>query len=316
MIDVIIRADASGSIGTGHIMRDLVLARQFAPDSVLFATRDLPGNMNERICKEGFAQHTLEQDGIDELIALVRREQAKTVVVDHYGIGYDDEKRLKESTGVTLLCLDDTYERHYCDIVLNHNINADAARYAGRVPAYCELRCGPRYTLLRDEFTALVPRARAINPEQINVFVAMGGADHANIARDVLQALLRHPAVHATVVTTSVNWHLDALRDFAAGQRRISLQIDADRIAERMNAADLAVVTPSVTANEVIYLELPFIAVQTADNQREMAEFLQRHGIAVLHRCDAGALDRQFDALINHYDDACRAVQRLKRGEV
>ena len=321
MAKVLVRADASSKIGTGHIMRCLVLAEAFQEngDDVVFLTRPLMGNMDQKITNSGFEVISLASDGIDaemdEVAELIKSEAASMIVFDHYGIDAAYEKEIKKRTGVTVMSLDDTYEKHDCDIVLNHNISADATRYAGRVPAHCELRCGPHYTLLRGEFTSITPRARVINHEKINVFVAMGGADHTNIALDVLQTLLRHPAMHATVVTTSVNRHLDALRDFAAVQRRIALHVDATQIAERMNAADLAVITPSVIANEVIYLELPFIAVKTADNQQDMAEFLQRHDIAVLERFDADMLYRQFNVLINHYDAACTAVQRLKQGD-
>jgi len=321
MAKILVRADASSKIGTGHIMRCLVLAEAFRDkgDEVVFLTRLLEGNLDQKIVDSGFEAISLTSvsvySEIDEVSELIRAEAASMIVFDHYGIDAAYEKEIKKRTGVTIMSFDDTYEKHDSDIVLNHNINADASRYAGLVPAHCELRCGSRYTLLRDEFTSLSPRMRAISSEQIDVFVAMGGADHSNIAQDVLQTLLQHPAVRATVVTTSVNRHLDALRHFSDAQQRISLHIDASKIAERMNAADLAVITPSVIANEVIYMELPFIAIITADNQREMGEFLRQHGIAVLPSFDAEALYEEYETLIGHYDDAYTAVQRLKRGE-
>ncbi len=47
--NILFRADSSSTIGTGHIMRDLVLAEQFEDAGIVFATRDLPGNINHKI---------------------------------------------------------------------------------------------------------------------------------------------------------------------------------------------------------------------------------------------------------------------------
>ena len=46
---IIIRTDSSSVIGTGHIMRDLVLAGQFSEAKIIFAVQDLPGNINHKI---------------------------------------------------------------------------------------------------------------------------------------------------------------------------------------------------------------------------------------------------------------------------
>ena len=43
-----------------------------------------------------------------------------------------------------------------------------------------------------------------------------------------------------------------------------------------MNEADFAIVTPSVTLNEIVYLNVPFIAIKTADNQDEMYKYLAK----------------------------------------
>ena len=47
--NILFRADSSSTIGTGNIMRDLVLAEQFQDAHIVFATQDLPGNLNHKI---------------------------------------------------------------------------------------------------------------------------------------------------------------------------------------------------------------------------------------------------------------------------
>ncbi len=55
--NILIRADSSSTIGTGHIMRDLVLAEQFTDARIIFATQDLPDNINQPL---GVATYRIE----------------------------------------------------------------------------------------------------------------------------------------------------------------------------------------------------------------------------------------------------------------
>ena len=43
--NILFRADSSSIIGTGHIMRDLVLASQYKKANITFATQELQGNL-------------------------------------------------------------------------------------------------------------------------------------------------------------------------------------------------------------------------------------------------------------------------------
>ena len=148
-MNILIRADSSSQIGLGHIMRDLVLAQQYPNDTITFACLDLAGNMMDNI---SYRVHILHSNDPLELITLIQNQKIDMLIFDHYDIDVHFEKKIKEQTGVTILSLDDTYESHHCDILLNHNISADATRYNGLVPPHCELRCGSAYTLIRDEF--------------------------------------------------------------------------------------------------------------------------------------------------------------------
>ncbi len=75
------------------------------------------------------------------------------LIIDHYGIDYNYKKELKaKNLKLKIMALDDTYEKQYCDILLNHNIYAKTEKYKDLVPKWCEIRCGEKFTLLRDEF--------------------------------------------------------------------------------------------------------------------------------------------------------------------
>ena len=95
----------------------------------------------------------LKSNDIDEVEALIQKHNIDMIVIDHYGIGFEYEKELKERCpNLKILVIDDIYKRHYCDILINHNISGNVKKYKGLVPSHCELRCGADYTLLREEF--------------------------------------------------------------------------------------------------------------------------------------------------------------------
>jgi hypothetical protein len=60
-MNILVRADSSSYIGTGHIMRDLVLAKQYKNENIIFATQDLVGNINHQIIETGYKIELLKE---------------------------------------------------------------------------------------------------------------------------------------------------------------------------------------------------------------------------------------------------------------
>lgn len=108
------------------------------------------------------------------------------------------------------MSFDDTYEKHYCDILLNHNISADKKKYKDLVPKSCELRCGSKYTLLREEFIEEKEKKRRVK----TIFVAMGGADHSDINIKILKVLEKFDNLKVNLVTTTANKNLEELKEY------------------------------------------------------------------------------------------------------
>jgi UDP-2,4-diacetamido-2,4,6-trideoxy-beta-L-altropyranose hydrolase/UDP-4-amino-4,6-dideoxy-N-acetyl-beta-L-altrosamine N-acetyltransferase len=311
MKTILFRADSSSQIGTGHIMRDLVLAQEFEDAVVIFVTQELEGNINQKIITAGYQVEILQSNELSEFICIVERYAADMVVIDHYDIDFTYEKSLKEETGVTLFVLDDTYEKHYCDILLNHNVYADKSRYATLVPPDCELRCAAQYTLIRDEFKAYQSKRCFFNNRDKRVLVAMGGADHSNKNIEILEVLQQFYSLKVDVITTTANPNLTQLKQYVRGREKITLHINTDAVAALMNVALFAIVTPSVTVNEVLYMKLPFIAIKSAQNQHFMYEYLLQNNCTVLEHFDAVKLHHLIKKLMHSLEVTLVAFTKL-----
>jgi len=287
-MNILIRADSSSVLGTGHLMRDLVLAKKYAKNSasITFASQDLEGNLNHKILDAGYSLEILQSNSKKELVKLVRKLGVHLLVIDHYGINYKKEKYIKDKTDVKILSFDDTYEKHHCDVLLNHNISADEKRYENLVPRGCKIKCGSKYTLLREEFYVEKNKSYKKSKKVKTVFLAMGGADTASLNIQILKVLEKFDVLKVNVVTTSANEHLPALETYAEDKEWINLQINSTKIAKLMRKSDFAIVTPSVTLNEVFFMKIPFVAVKTADNQEDMYTYLKSKNLDVLRQFD------------------------------
>lgn len=293
--NILFRADSSSSIGIGHIMRDIVLAKQFEGSNIYFASEELEGNIIESI---PYQVIKLKSNTINELDALIKELNIDMIVIDHYDIDYKFEKQLKtQNSKLKILSLDDTYEKHYCDILLNHNIYADEERYKELVPLHCILRCGSKYTLIRDEFLQESQKPKSKNKKYKKVFVAMGGADTANINIKILKVLKKIKNIKVNLITTTANQNLNKLKKYCKDKKWINLHINSNKVANLMRKSDFAITTPSVTLNEIYFMNLPFVAIKVATNQDEMYNYLKKPGYLVLKKYSSKKLTNMLETL-------------------
>ncbi|MFX4212428.1 UDP-2,4-diacetamido-2,4,6-trideoxy-beta-L-altropyranose hydrolase [Aliarcobacter butzleri] len=296
-MNILIRADSSSYIGTGHIMRNLVLAKQFSKDQIIFATQDLEGNINHKIKESNYNIEILNNNNFEELNKLIKKLNIDMIIIDHYEINYNFEKKLKEQNSkLKIFVFDDTYEKHYCDILLNHNIYADEKKYTNLVPKDCELKCGTNYTLLREEFLEAKKQKQTIKKENRlkTLFIAIGGADHKNLNITILKniKIVCKKNIKVNLVTTTANRNLEKLKRYCKDKEWINLHINSKEVANLMNQSNFAIITPSVTANEAYFLDLPFIAIKTAKNQKQMYKFLKRNNYFILKKFNESGLKK------------------------
>lgn len=289
MKNILVRADSSSKIGIGHIMRDLVLVQKYQNSNITFACQDLEGNITNKIKESGHKVEILQSNDLEELNILIKKLGIDFLIIDHYGIDFSYEKELKgKNPNLKIFVFDDTYEKHFCNILLNHNIYAKKRKYETLVPSFCEIRCGEEFTLIRDEFKKkYISKEKNIN---FKILIAFGGTDFNNLTLKVLKRLAIFKNIEFEILTTSANKNINSLKKYVSLRKNISLHINSNNVAKIINSIDLAIVSPSTILHEIIYLKKDFIAIQTASNQIYMVEYLEKKNLNVLKKFDGCSL--------------------------
>jgi UDP-2,4-diacetamido-2,4,6-trideoxy-beta-L-altropyranose hydrolase len=313
---MLIRADASSQIGTGHVMRCLALAQVWRDmgGQVAFVTREtLSSTLKQRLLAEDITIYTLpvtisnHEDAL-KTICFAKETTASVVVVDGYQFDAAYQNTLKVS-GLRLLFLDDYgHSNHYfSDWVLNQNIYATGELYANR-EAYTRLLLGTRYLLLRREFQEWSSWTRAI-PESVGkVLVTMGGSDPDNVTSRVVEALnqIDMESMEITVVIGNSNPYLKQVQtSIQQSHHKVYLKENVSNMPELMAWADMAIASSGSTAWELVFMGLPAIFLPIVDNQKPIAAMLGEMSIA---------LNSTIDDLIQQFKSL--ALNRQKRAEM
>lgn len=297
-MNICIRADASRSIGSGHVMRCLTLAdrlRTGAGASVVFLCRALEGNLIAYIRARGYPVGVLPTDESAAAGAAQAVEAAWMVewlaehtagrppdwlIVDHYGLDRRFEQRIRPYVK-KLMVIDDLANRaHMCDVLLDANLGrARDVRYRSLVEPETRLLLGPQYALLRPEFAALRPRVRR-DGQIRRLLVSFGGVDPTGETGKALEALasLTEVGVAATVLAGQSNPLARSLAARCAELRNVQFIPHSDRMAALMLEADAAIGAGGSSTWERCCLGLPALVVTVADNQEALTEAAAREG--------------------------------------
>lgn len=305
---IVFRADASLTIGTGHVMRCLTLAHELKKNGaeIAFSCRSHPGNLIAFIEKSGFQVHAIPlstaedpdstmhaawlgghwREDADALLPLVTG--ADWVVVDHYALDHRFERVMIDS-GARVMVVDDLADRkHDCSLLLDQTFNRSLSDYEGLIPDTSRLLCGTGFALLRPEFPAAAPASleRRRGPrDTVRILVTLGGVDADNVTGSILEVLDGLPLPVETniavVLGTTAPWG-NAVRQQAEAMR-YSTQVHqgVSAMAPLMTWADLAIGAAGSTAWERCCLGLPTLMAVLADNQQTIANNLAAAGAAI-----------------------------------
>ena len=310
---ILIRADASVAMGSGHIMRCLTLADRLRAEgaSVSFLSRCFPGELSALVRSRGHEALMLTapeqeyqanpndlkhaawlgvswQEDLQEAKSTLGAHKYDWLIVDHYALDYRWESSMR-AHAEQIFVIDDLADRtHDCDLLLDQTFGRQESCYASLVPESCEQLLGSDYALLRPEFLSLRERAfkRRASFNQIEtVLVAMGGADPDNVTQKALHGLAQinwavKPRIQVVLGSQAPHWQ--QIRRLAANtDLEIEVHRGVSNMAEFMYSADLALGASGTTSWERCCLGLPSLVTVTAENQNDISAHLEKQGAII-----------------------------------
>ncbi len=287
----VFRVDASVAIGGGHVVRCAALADVFCEAGwrCAFAVRPETMEMMRILVRPEWELRRLQTDSepeADELKRLWPRG-CDLLVIDHYERSIEFETACRP-WAQTVLAIDDLPARpHDCDVLLDQNPGRRASDYEALVPSGSKLLIGPAYALLRRQFrdcreNAIEHRAQRSGVKRI--LVSLGASDPGNITSTVLRGLtLAEFAGKVDVVLgREPSDQDDPLTSIGRFPLSVDIHVAVSDMAALVAGADLAIGAGGVSALERCCLGLGAVLVIVAENQRQLAEEIDRQGAGLL----------------------------------
>ena len=291
-MNIFFRTDSSISIGTGHVMRCVTLADELTRrgSTVSFMCREGEGSLINLIEEKGYKVHRLLHDAsleedrqVAQKILLAERNKPDWLITDNYNIDISWETSLREYAKKIMVIDDLADKKHDCDILLNQNINATERDYEALVPDNCTKFIGPKYALLRNQFSSKRKTLRRRNGEIKKILVFLGGADPDNVTCTVLRALelLNMPEIEKEIVIGESNPNRDSVKEFVSQLPNANLHINVENMDQFMSDADLSIGSCGTATWERCCLGLPSIVIGLAENQLKIANKMQEDGAII-----------------------------------
>lgn len=277
-MNIAIRADGGQNIGMGHIMRSLVLANSLAKtNEVFYVCRISKFSLNkykaglDMIKSKGFKVVTIEENNFIEELCKIN---ADCLITDSYDVNEEYFNITKKFFKVTVYIDDMNLYYFNVDFIINQNIGAEEHLY--NVNKDTKLLLGTNYTMMREEFRDI--QEKVIKRESSDIMITVGGSDDkgiTNILCDYVKDLKSQ--FHIIIGPGFKEENINELIDIENIKSNIKLYFNANMI-EIMKKCDIAISSCGSTLYELAACGVPTLGIVIADNQKQIAEELQRVG--------------------------------------
>lgn len=303
-MNIVIRVDSSFEIGTGHVMRCLVLAEEFQRNkhSVEFICRENEHSIEKLIENKGFIVNILPEiripiiewmneywrEDLNQTLSYLKGRNIDLMIVDHYGIDEKWESAIKAYIRKILVIKDDNKRKHNCDFILDTNYGSEYELSNLKINNNTKFLLGTTYTLLRDEFRNI--KIKDID-EKTNhtMHLFFGGTDNKNYTLLFAEYLITGISNLNLIIVVGEKYpfYNELLLFKEKYKKRIKLYKNVSNMAELMEKCTVALGAPGTTTWERAAVGLPALYLSTHPNQIPILKKLSKKKVcAYLGKAD------------------------------
>lgn len=260
----VLRADASQSIGAGHVIRSSAIAEELIArgESVFFVGQisGLPW-VEERIASLGFSHiYNSPSD-------FISNPESDVLLLDSYEINIADAFIALEKWRYIVAIVDELTPNYRCTLRIHPGLDSNWVGDS-EVP----ILAGPKYIPFRTSLSKII---QAPSKKQLGLKIAVvaGGSDPYGLVSEIAKILLVLPDKFEVNLFT--NYSADALLDSRFSYLEIGPQLDL--VIRNVN---LILTTSSTSSLEFIACGLPVGVACSVENQRQYYAAIGQLGIA------------------------------------
>lgn len=278
---------AGGANGYGHLRRSLTLAESLDRASDILFFVSLSGNTLPFADDLAAVAAVETFSTVTAALHAVGNANADILILDTYETSPEQETSLAGCAAEILVIEDRPGRAHPAATrLLDPTLGRKRSDYDGIASESCACFLGPRYALIRPEFSRHVGRERGFAVSGTpRILIAFGGTDPIGATPKVMAALAGLDADISAVLGSGAG----CLEDARAVARQYGMTLHTDlsgaAMADLMRRADLCIGAGGGTAWERCTAGVPTITYRIAENQTDVLSGLGDAG-AIAHAGD------------------------------
>lgn len=291
------RVNANEVIGVGHLMRCITLAKKLEErkHQTTFLVRKIPPSYAKILSENNISYVDIEDYSLEmsnELsdvdIDIKKTEKAigkkyiDWLIVDSYDLGVEWERKIRNRVN-RILAIDDIARSHECDLLLDQNFPENHEyKIHDLVPMNCKVMLGPKYALLKDEFSLNKKNEDNISTHD-EALIFVGGGSNENYIKLILNAFENEALKNINLnLIVGPEVSLEKISSIKLSRNgRLKINKFQPGMAKFMKEADFFVGGCGSTSWERMCVGIPSIAITVAKNQEYVAQKLHNLGYLI-----------------------------------
>ena len=312
---ILIKADASHEIGTGHIYRGLSLASKLVNHEVVFLLDEAHPLGIEIVNSNNYPYITHNSDkgegkdaddkAKDEIIEKIVEYDPDIVINDILNTNSKYTKSLRDK-GFFIVNFEDVGGGvKYAHMVFD-------ALYEHKIPLQ-NLYSGHKYYILKDEF--YYQSFKEIKEDVRKVLLTFGGTDPNNLTEKVLESILKSNYKNNIEIILGLGYaNKKEIQEKYKYNEKIEIFENVKNMSEHMHSADLIFTSAGRTMYEIASLGVPCICL--CQNERELSHIFGNveNGFINLglgSEVSEEEIRKTFESTIENYQLRCEMNKRM-----